>query len=119
MISRSLEKILQVDIIHIIPYLVKALLEPVSLKPKTCVIPDHQASGDSDYCYVMMTIWYVWKYFKKNLKYVSRFWLSDWVIQSGMEGSNCPPTLLQPHYHPSDDWTFAVTDRNKLQLLQW
>lgn len=105
-IKKSVEKIVR--------YLAKALLEPgLPTKANTYIMPDHHVAGESNYYYVMMTIWYVWKYFNN----ADRDWTFDWVDQL-RENKGCP-ILLGPHRLPPDDWTFAAADRDKVQLLRW
>jgi hypothetical protein len=100
---------------NIVRYLAKALLEPPLKKTtKTAMMPDHCVAGESNYYYVMMTIWYVWNYFHDD----DPGWTFDWAGQlRGKEGASS--TLLGPHRLPPDEWTFATADRDKVQLLQW
>jgi hypothetical protein len=78
------------------------------------MLPDNHVRGESNYYYVMMTIWYTWKYFKDN---------PDWKLLSlrKLTGQKEEQDgLLFDHNHlPSDNWTFAKGDRNKVPLLQW
>lgn len=98
---------------RIVRYLAKALLEPLlNGKPRTSLMPDYKVPRESNYYYVMMTIWYVWKYFHQ----VDPAWRFDWTDQLG-KGEDS--VLLGPRRLPPDEWTFARSDRDKVQLLQW
>lgn len=48
-------------------YLAKALLEPPLVgKTNTPMMPDHKVPGESNYYYVLTTIWYVLRYFQET-----------------------------------------------------
>jgi hypothetical protein len=99
----------------IVRYLAKALLEPpLTGTTNTRIMPDHKVAGESNYYYVMVTIWYVWNYFHT----VDPAWTFEWAGQlGGKKGTSS--VLLGPRRLPPDQWTFATTDRDKVQLLQW
>jgi hypothetical protein len=101
----------------IVHYLAKALLEPRLVgQTNTSMMPDHRVAGDSNYYYVMMTIWYVWKYFHG----VDSDWTFEWARAPAKLGIKAPGSvLLGPQRLPPDEWTFEKPDRDKVQLLQW
>jgi len=107
---------IKTSIEDVVRYLAKAMLEQISPTPKTRMMPDHHIPGESNNYYVMVTIWYVWKYFKEE----NENWNFDWKDQPEKEKSLArPPTLLESHRLPSEDCTFSRADRDKVQLLQW
>jgi hypothetical protein len=102
---------------NVVRYLAKALLEPqLKTHPNTTLMPDDTVAGESNYYYVMITFWFVWKYFKDSE------WKFDWDeelrAKNAMNRSKLP-ILLGPHCLPPDEWTFATADRDKVQLLRW
>ncbi len=108
---------IQMKVENVIRYLVKTLLEPERKNSMTRMMPDRNVPGESNYYYVMMTIWYVWKYFKDYFKDVPRW---TWEPISQLAGQEEPAgVLFNSNRLPSDNWAFAITDRDKVQLLQW
>jgi hypothetical protein len=87
-------------------YLVRALLEPGFRTP---VMPDNHVAGESNYYYVMTSLWYM----ARN----SHEWDTNW---KGAIGDWKEPGLLfNSDRLPSDNWTFEASDRDKVSLLQW
>jgi hypothetical protein len=91
----------------IIRYLVSALLEP---DLETTMAPDTHITGESNYFYVMATIWFVIKDFPD--------WNWDWIHSIS--------TLTVEDYHffernylPAENWTFGRADRDKVPVLRW
>jgi hypothetical protein len=100
----------------LILYLAKALLEPLIGMTWTRIMPGHRVGGSSNYYYVMMTIWYVWNYFKNKREN----WASEWLhrlAECQLQKSRIS-TLLSPQRLPPDNWTFSTADRDKVHLLQ-
>ena len=95
----------------VIRYLVFALLYPKSKPhPHTRVMPDSHLAGETNYYYVITTIWYVVRNFPGwdwDWKDSIRSWTKD---QSRLSDQDCLPP---------DNWTFMPSDREKLPLLQW
>ncbi|GAB1319395.1 hypothetical protein MFIFM68171_09605 [Madurella fahalii] len=88
----------------VVQYLVEALLSPgsdVALKPDTFV------RGDSNYYYVMLTIWYVAQNLEQTGEPIDRWNL----VQAKVEELH--------KYLPHDNWNFQSADRSKVTLLKW
>jgi len=106
-------KRIRTNIENVVRYLAKALLKSSERTSMTRMLPDKYVPGESNYYYVMMTVWYTWKYFKDNpvgkLDCLSQ--LADQEKRDGI--------LFDTDRLPSDNWTFAKGDRDKVQLLQW
>lgn len=104
---------IRTNVENVVRYLAKALLESSERMSMTPMLPDNHVPGESNYYYVMMTVWYTWKYFKGNtdrkLDCLSQ--LADQEERDGL--------LFDTDRLPSDNWTFAKGDRDKVQLLQW
>lgn len=97
-IQKNVEKIIQ--------YLISALLDPSSNTP---MMPDSHLPGESNYYYVMTTIWYV----VRNFPGWNRNWkelIKDW---------NGEGHLFKSERLPPDNWTFEPSDKDKISLLQW
>jgi hypothetical protein len=104
-IRKSVEKVVR--------YLAKALLDSSKRMSMTCMLPDNHVRGESNYYYVMMTVWYTWKYFTDNPD-------RKWDCLSSLADQKKENSLLfDADRLPSDNWTFARGDRDKVQLLQW
>jgi hypothetical protein len=107
---------IQTSIEDVVRYLAKVMLEQISVKSYTRMMPDYHIPGESNNYYVMMTIWYVWKYFSE----VDKRYKFDWQDQPEKKKSRSrSPMLLESHHLPSENWTFATADRDKAQLLKW
>lgn len=104
---------IQTNIENVVRYLAKALLESSVGTSMTRMLPDNYVPGESNYYYVMMTVWYTCKYFKDNTnkKLDCLGQLADQKRQNGL--------LFHTDRLPSNNWTFAKGDRDKVQLLQW
>jgi hypothetical protein len=100
-------KLIRKHIKRIISYLVKALLKPDS---SAVLMPENSERGESNYYYVMITIWYV----------VNRYPDAEWVSKPEMcnWGGNCGP-LFDGTRLPQDDWPFEKEIRDKTALLKW
>jgi hypothetical protein len=111
---------IQTKVENVIRYLAKALLEPATEEPHTRMMPDSHIPGESNYYYVMMTIWYVWNYWKhvKAIPDRTSDWMSDLWAQLATQQKR-RPVLYAQNRLPSDLWTFATADREKAHLLQW
>jgi hypothetical protein len=112
-------KRIQTKIENVIRYLVKALLERSLVGKNLKVMPERKVPGESNYYYVMMTIWYVWKYFNEHFRDAPG-WKLEWINQTGLlnlEKKN--PVLYAAKRLPPDNWAFAKADREKVALLQW
>ncbi len=97
---------LQENIENVIRYLVKALLDPSSCVP---IMPDSHLPGESNYYYVMITIWYVARNFPEwNNKWTGL--IGDWKGEGH---------LFKSDRLPPDNWTFEPFDKDKVSLLQW
>jgi hypothetical protein len=107
---------IQTSIEDVVRYLAKVMLEQISVKSYTRMMPDYHIPGESNNYYVMMTIWYVWKYFSE----VDKKYKFDWQDQPEKKKSRSrSPMLLESHHLPAENWTFATADRDKAQLLKW
>jgi hypothetical protein len=100
---------------RVLRYLVKALLEPKGegFFPhlETRMMPERQLAGESNYYYLMMTIWYA----IKNLP--DEEW--EWKERTRLWGVGHHCNLFESNRLPSDNWTFEPQDREKIPLLQW
>lgn len=102
----------------IIRYIVKALLVPPSGMPPN-IMPDNHIPGETNYYYVMMTIWYVARYFPRDSSSDwSRLWDYTRSIRKSLNLS-APSPLSSNGRLPPDNWSFQVTDKEKVSLLQW
>jgi hypothetical protein len=111
---------IQKAIEDVVRYLAKAMLEQFSNTPKTPMMPDRHIPGESNNYYVMMTFWYVWKYFKQHFEKLGKDYTFDWQDDHAKRRTrNHLPFLLESHRLPSKNWTFAAPDRDKVKLLQW
>jgi hypothetical protein len=101
---------IQESVESVIRYLVKALLEPGS---KASLMPDNQDRGESNYYYVMTTIWYVVKNFS--------MWSWEWKEEVDSWKGKGTGYLFDPTHKalPPDNWTFGSSDTDKISLLQW
>jgi hypothetical protein len=93
----------------VVRYLVRALLKPDSSTP---LMPDYDIAGESDsnYFYVLTTIWYVTKYFQD--------W--DWEWKDSIKWDKKESLLYRRRNQlPPDNWTFGTTDKDKIPLLEW
>ncbi len=111
---------IQKAIEDVVRYLSNAMLEQFSNTPKTPMMPDRHIPGESNNYYVMMTFWYVWRYFKQHFEKLGEDYKFDWQDDPAkrIKGSHLP-FLLESHRLPSKNWTFAAQDRDKVKLLQW
>jgi hypothetical protein len=91
----------------IIRYLVSALLEP---DLETTMAPDTHITGESNYFYVMATIWFVIKDFPD--------WNWDW-IHSISTLTVEDYRFFERNYLPAENWTFGRADRDKVPILRW
>jgi hypothetical protein len=110
---------IQTKVENVIRYLAKVLLDESLANSRTRVMPERHVPGESNYYYVMITIWYVWKYFKEQFKDVPD-WKLEWtgrVQLANLKRNN--PVLYAAKRLPSDNWAFAKADREKVALLQW
>lgn len=104
----------------VVRYLAKAMLEQFSNTPKTPMMPDRHIPGESNNYYVMMTLWYVWKYFNQHFEKLGKDYKFDWQDDPAKRRNRSYlPFLLESHRLPSKNWTFAAPDRDKVKLLQW
>jgi hypothetical protein len=106
----------------VVRYLVKVLLGKALVGSRTKMMPERHVPGESNYYYVMMTIWYVWKYFKEHFKDVQYFptWKRDWISRTQLANlRKNNPELYTSKRLPVDNWAFAKADREKVALLQW
>jgi hypothetical protein len=97
---------IQENIQNIIRFLVRALLKPDSRTP---MMPDSHVPGESNYYYVMTTIWYVTRNFPK--------WTWDWeasIVKWEGKGH-----LFDSERLPLDNWTFGTSEKERVPLLQW
>lgn len=114
---------IQTKVENVIRYLAKALLEPATgatEEPHTRMMPDSHIPGESNYYYVMTTIWYVWNYcnYFNAIPDRTSDWKSDLWAQLATKQKR-KPVLYTQNRLPSDLWTFATADREKVHLLQW
>jgi hypothetical protein len=97
---------IQENIQNVIRFLVRALLKPDSRTP---MMPDSHVPGESNYYYVMTTIWYVTRNFPE--------WTWEWkesIVKWKRKGH-----LFDSERLPLDNWTFGTSDKDKIPLLQW
>jgi len=92
---------------RIMLYLVKALLEPGS---SAVLMPENFVQGESNYYYVMITVWYVVN------KYPDDTWLPKLQMDSWEENRG---PLFDSTRLPQDNWPFGKGIRDKVALLKW
>jgi hypothetical protein len=110
-------KRIQRSIEDVVRYLAKVMLEQISPMSYTRMIPDYHIPGESNNYYVLMTIWYVWKYFSSKVDKEYKF---DWQGQPEKRKNMAHlPMLLESHHLPAESWAFAKADIDKVHLLQW
>lgn len=89
---------------RVVLFLLEALLKPES---DVVLRPDTFVRGDSNYYYVMLTIWYV----AQNLQQPDQ-------SQGGWNLAQAKVDALQK-YLPDDNCNFPKADRNKVAILKW
>lgn len=101
---------IQKNIKSVIQFLVKVLLTSDS---DTLLVPDTHVPGETNYYYVMITIWYVVRNFPR--------WTWKWKesIKEWKENSVAPLFSKDTQRLPSDNWIFEKPIRDKAPLLQW
>ena len=104
----------------VVQYLVRAMLEPGS---KTTVMPDCHIAGESNYFYVMITIWYVTKNFPDwDWDWKDRMEREEWKKRPRNRGEPLWSEfghLFDSNRLPSHNWTFRPWERDKIPLLKW
>lgn len=108
---------IQDGISQVIRYLVKALLEIDEHKdsgPHRHMMPNNSTAGESNYYYVMITLWYVVNEFPE--------WKWDWkdsISTYDWTAFVSKARLFRSSRLPPDNWAFARADKDKVTLLQW
>jgi len=93
----------------IVRYLVWALLDP---NWNTNMMPDNQVAGDSNYFYVMTTIWFAIKAFPD--------WEWDWKdTLINLDTGDIGIHILDKTRLPPEKWIFGKTDQETIPLLRW
>jgi hypothetical protein len=100
-------KRIQEHIESIVEYLVRALLDPCLQTP---MMPDSHVPGESNYFYVMITIWYVAMSFP-DWKFTLREKIKDCTKQDAR--------LFYSNRLPRENWAFGAADKDKVPLLRW
>jgi hypothetical protein len=96
---------IEVNIQNVTRYLFEAFLESGS---STILMPDEDVRGESNYYYVMITIWYVINHSTWN-----------WTGIRELKIGSHVPNLLKPNHLPADDWVFKTSENDKVSLLRW
>jgi hypothetical protein len=102
----------QLDRIHghiegVVRFLVNALLEPSSDTP---LMPDDFVPGESNYYYVMITLWYVVR------NHPHEKWKTDICKACGKKAQ---AKLYDGNRLPPDNCNFGTDARDKIPLLMW
>ncbi|KAN0098168.1 hypothetical protein V8E51_013831 [Hyaloscypha variabilis] len=108
---------IQIKIENVIRYLAKEFLEPSFRPSMMCLMPDDYKPGSSNYYYVMMTIWYVYRYFRKNEE--SPGLNFEWTSRLSKNRPYRQSRLFERNRLPPDQWTFPANDVENVPLLQW
>jgi hypothetical protein len=101
-IHKSIESVMR--------YLVHALLTP---KSDTVLMPDEFMPGESNYYYVMITIWYI----AKNYPWENR--RANWMINICNKSHNTTPRFFDITRLPRDNCNFGKDARDRIPLLMW
>ncbi len=101
-VHKSIESIMR--------YLIQALLTP---KPDTILMPDDFVPGESNYYYVMITIWYI----AKNYPWEDPD--DNWMATICKESKNTKPRLYDIDRLPKDNCNFGKNARDRIPLLMW
>jgi hypothetical protein len=112
-IAKFQQKRIQRHIESVVRYLVKALLQPLEpgSSTPTPLMPDHHIAGESNYFYVMMTIWYVRRH--------CRHWGWDWIGSIKLGNKEQSFLCGRGNRLPPENWIFGTSDKDKIPLLKW
>ncbi|RYO92591.1 hypothetical protein DL764_008113 [Monosporascus ibericus] len=99
--------LIQTCIERVVNYLEEALLNPK--RPEFRLLPDHFIPGESNYYYVMITIYYVLKHYPEAKNELGK------RIRCGKSGR----LFDNSHYLPDDNWDFGSDTRVRSLLLKW
>jgi hypothetical protein len=94
-------------VMGVVRYLSEALLRPRSSEDQPSLMPDKFVRGESNYYYVMLTIYYVDRYMEPLA--------GKEFIPKEVEKSE----LFVQERLPSDSFNFAMCDKDKVVLLKW